>query len=88
MPLADPSLERVSACPVHFIWDGRGNGRVLVRSGFLGFLAAGMLATAGRLAHVEPALTSAVGVAAVAAGAWLVGQGISWLTARRLEVAR
>lgn len=34
---------RESACPVHFVWEGRGAGRTLVRLGFLGFTAWGAL---------------------------------------------
>ena len=41
--LAGQSPRRESGCPVHFIWDGQGVGRPLVRGGFLAILLAGAL---------------------------------------------
>jgi hypothetical protein len=70
VPLIDPTPRRVSACPVHFLWDGRGRGRTFVRSGFLGLLAGGMLATAGAVTAGRVALGCAF-------AAWLVGQALS-----------
>jgi hypothetical protein len=66
----DPSPQRVSACPVHFIWDGRGQGRVWVRVGFLGFMGAGLLATSATWLRQE----------LLADLSWLVlaGAGLSW----------
>ena len=68
--IQDPSPQRVSACPVHFIWDGRGHGRTWVRMGFLGFMAAGMLATTATWLRLET----------LADLSWmtLAGAGISW----------
>ena len=54
----DPSLERVSACPVHFLWDGRGAGRVWVRLGGMGLVAAGALFAATRVFPLAPGLTT------------------------------
>lgn len=82
MPLADPTPARVSACPVHFLWDGMGKGRVLVRTGFLGFLAAAMLGTCGTMMHVMRATEGAAVVAAVAAVVWCAGQLASVLAKR------
>ncbi len=82
MPLSDPTPERVSACPVHFLWDGRGRGRALVRSGFLGFLAAILLGLAARTVHVELLMSAAAVVAACAAAVYFAGQGASFLARR------
>ena len=40
------SLSRITACPVHFLWDGRGQARKMVRLGFLG-ITLGLLLTVG-----------------------------------------
>lgn len=77
MPLIDPTPHRVSACPVHFLWDGRGRGRAFVRGGFLGLLAAGTIATGGLLLRVDAVVTAGQLVAGVALAAWLVGQARS-----------
>jgi len=83
--LNDPSPQRVSACPVHFIWDGRGTGRAFVRAGFLGFLVVGALLT-GAVALRVPALKAAGLYALLASGAaWLLGQA---LTARTPKLGR
>ena len=77
MPLADPSVERVSACPVHFLWDGRGVGRFYVRAGFLGFLAAGFFACLARMPHAAVPMSVALGLCAVSATAYVVGQALT-----------
>ncbi|HEY4221443.1 MAG TPA: hypothetical protein VGO62_08870 [Myxococcota bacterium] len=84
MSLADPSPERVSACPVHFLWDGRGHGRSLVRAGFLGFLIAALLACAWKVMHFELLQSSALVVFAVAGAVYALGQLWSFAVARRL----
>jgi hypothetical protein len=66
-------MERESACPVHFLWDGRGKGRWFVRMGFLGLLGAALLWAASKTFVVDvltlPALIIAVGsIATYAAG--------------------
>ena len=73
----DPSEERVSACPVHFLWDGRGKGRVLVRFGFLGLAAAAACAV---LRFVD--------VAAVVAGISALGYGAGQLLSFRVAARR
>lgn len=78
----DPSVQRVSACPVHFLWDGRGRGRTLVRAGFLGFLVAGMLLTMGSMLRLDGLTTAALVVVATAGASWLAGQVVTWRTAR------
>ena len=88
IPLADPTPERVSACPVHFLWDGRGKGRALVRAGFLGFLLAAMLAFAGKLMRMDVATTAALVVVSGAGLVYLAGQMASALTKRRAIPAR
>jgi hypothetical protein len=80
---------RESACPVHFVWDGRGVGRPLVRAGFVGFLATGALATAAVMLHGTSSwadeVRTATGWTLVASLAvWLAGQGVS-IVARRLR---
>ena len=83
MPLSDPSLERVSACPVHFLWDGRGNGRALVRAGFLGFLVAAILAFVANIAHVDLVHSAALYVTSGAAIIYFAGQALTLLALRR-----
>lgn len=73
----DPSPHRVSACPVHFIWDGRGVGRVFVRSGFLGLLLVGVLWSGSWLLQSDPLRTVAWIALCLAAGSWLLGQVLS-----------
>lgn len=83
--LHDPSPHQTSSCPVHFLWDGRGTGRVLVRAGFLGFLLAAMcftLATMGRIPLLE---TAGAVVLAAAALLWTAGQGFTFVIARQLR---
>ena len=67
---------------MHFLWDGLGKGRVLVRSGFLGFLVAAMLAMCGTMTHAARAVDGAVMVAAIAGILWTAGQVASALAKR------
>jgi hypothetical protein len=85
VPLSDPTLERVSACPVHFLWDGRGRGRAFVRAGFLGFLLAALVGCVRPILHIEIAAVAAVVILAGAAVVWSVGQGISFVVVRRIS---
>lgn len=86
--MQDPSPQRVSACPVHFIWDGRGHGRTWVRLGFLGFVGAGGLASAGTWLRID-LLTSLSWTMVVGAGAmWGLGQILSARAASRGPQAR
>lgn len=82
MPIADPSLHRTSGCPVHFLWDGRGKGRALVRAGFLGFSVAGGAWVLGFMSHTEVAMDAGLVVAGVAGATWGVGQALSALALR------
>jgi len=79
----DPTPHRVSACPVHFIWDGQGQGRMFVRAGFMGFVVAGMIGTGGSALHVEGMRSVALAVLGVAAASWSIGQVLTRMTARR-----
>ena len=72
MGFFDTSVQRESACPVHFIWDGNGYGRPLVRIGFLLLLVAGAALTMGRV--VPSVLDIGQSVFAVAVAVWLLGQ--------------
>jgi len=79
MPLHDPTPHRVSGCPVHFLWDGRGFGRVLVRLGFLGFLLTGATFTGAHLLRSEVGRGVGAWLAVGAAVVWLAGQlGSAW----------
>ena len=78
--LHDPTPHRVSACPVHFIWDGQGRGRALVRLGFLGGITTGMVAAAGGLLHASWTQPATVTLGGVAAVVYLTGQVLSRLT--------
>jgi hypothetical protein len=42
-------VRRESGCPVHFVWDGVGRGRKMVRATFVGLLAGGALLCAARM---------------------------------------
>jgi hypothetical protein len=86
--LHDPTPHRVSACPVHFLWDGRGHGRVLVRAGFLGFLLAGMALSLSRWLFAPQVKTVGLVVALGAAALWGAGQLATFLTDRRAALAR
>ncbi len=83
--LHDPNPHRTGACPVHFIWDGRGYGRVFVRSGFLGFLLAAMCFTLGTMMRLPPLETAGVVVLSLAATSWALGQLISGVVARQVK---
>ena len=74
MDLIDISLKRESACPVHFIWDGNGLGRPLVRLGFMLAVMAALLATGAVMVHHDGVRGAALVVAACAAGTWTLGQ--------------
>jgi hypothetical protein len=65
-------VRRESACPVHFVWDGNGQGRPWVRIGFVLALLAGAAASFASLAHASSTPGRALGAAA--AVVWLVGQ--------------
>jgi hypothetical protein len=85
----DPSPQRVSTCPVHFIWDGRGVGRIFVRVGFLGFLVAGGAFTGAMSLRIDALRSFGLVVVAVAAASWGLGQLLSFVAARRaLPAAR
>lgn len=81
--LHDPSPHQVSSCPVHFLWDGRGTGRVLVRAGFLGFLLAAMCFTLAVMARIPLLETAGTVVIALAALSWTAGQGFTFVIARQ-----
>jgi len=68
---------RESACPVHFIWDGRGHGRQLVRFGFLGLLGAALAWAAARTFVVDALITPALIVTAASAVVYVAGQVLS-----------
>jgi hypothetical protein len=80
-----PYLRRESACPVHFLWDGLGLGRLFVRWGFLGFIITAMLALGGQMAGFDaPAW---IGVL-IAGALWTVGQVMSFAAAARIQSSR
>jgi len=35
---SNETWRRISACPLHFLWDGRGSARKLVRFGFMALM--------------------------------------------------
>jgi hypothetical protein len=67
---------RESACPVHFVWEGRGAGRPLVRLGFLGLTAWGAAFSLVEILHLgaafSPLLAGLVPVAVVYLGGQLL----------------
>lgn len=77
--LNDPTPRRTSACPVHFLWDGKGRGRLFVRSGFLGLVVAGMFGTGASLLHVDSAGPLALALVGLAGASWSFGQLLSFL---------
>ncbi len=81
--LNDKNPARVSACPVHFIWDGRGRGRSLVRAGFLGFLATGIAFTGALALRIDVLNTAGIAIGATALTSWGLGQVVSYLEARQ-----
>jgi hypothetical protein len=78
----DPTPHRVSACPVHFIWDGRGRGRTWVRAGFLGALLAFGLAMLAQMIRVDVVQTAALVVGALGVTAWCAGHLLDRVPAR------
>lgn len=80
--LNDPTPHRVSACPVHFIWDGRGIGRVFVRAGFLMLIVGFALLTGASATGLVVLKSPALYVLGVAIVAWSVGQVLSFVVAR------
>ena len=75
--LHDPTLQRTSGCPVHFLWDGRGLGRFWVRAGFLGFVVAGVLGTGGAVLRNEGLRSSGLSLLGLSLLVWTVGQAIT-----------
>lgn len=80
--LSDPSPNPTSACPVHFLWDGRGRGRLFVRGGFLGLVASGMVGTGGMLVGADAAAPLALSVLGLSGVVWSIGQALSFFAAR------
>ena len=76
----DPNPNHVSACPVHFIWDGRGKGRIFVRMGFMGFILTAMAAVLGFGLRMAVAQDIAMGIGIAAVSLWGLGQLLTWLT--------
>jgi hypothetical protein len=72
----DPTPHRISACPVHFVWDGRGHGRAFVRAGFLGFLMASGAALLASMLRIDVAMQVASALALMATASWLVGHAL------------
>jgi hypothetical protein len=80
--LNDPTPHRVSSCPVHFIWDGRGFGRVFVRAGFLMLLVGMALLTGATATGFMVLKTPAAYVLGLALVVWSSGQALSFVVAR------
>lgn len=78
MSFVDPTPHRVSSCPVHFIWDGKGRGRSLVRAGFLGVLVAAGLALIASALHLD--------VVRQAGLVLLLASTVSWLSGHLLGI--
>lgn len=76
----DPSPHRVSACPVHFIWDGRGRGRTFVRLGFLGVLAAGAVGSGAKLLRAAEGSDIAALLLFGSLALWGVGHVLGWMS--------
>jgi hypothetical protein len=81
--VAPPGQGRESACPVHFVWDGRGVGRPLVRAGFMGFLVTGAFVTAAVMLHSTVLRDAAAWILGGSALAWALGQAATFLRRRR-----
>ena len=77
--IEDHAEHRVSSCPVHFIWDGVGKGRMLVRWGFFGLVLAFALLTLSSWLHVVPLRSASTAVFGVAGASYLTGQLLSGL---------
>jgi hypothetical protein len=67
---------RESGCPVHFVWDGAGMGRPIVRFGFMLLLAAGLWITAAALWPQAALRVSSPWVLGAAVGVWGLGQAV------------
>lgn len=76
MSFVDPTPHRVSSCPVHFIWDGKGRGRSFVRAGFLGCLVAAALAAIATYIHVDVVRQIGLGLGLASIASWLVGHAL------------
>jgi hypothetical protein len=76
----DTGTTRTSGCPVHFIWDGKGVGRPVVRAGFMLLLVASMVAVAVQMWHLPSSWTRIA--ASVAGTVYLTGQALSFVVSR------
>ena len=83
----DHNPARISACPVHFIWDGRGKGRTLVRAGFLGFLATGVALTGALALKVEVMNTVGLGLLALSFASYGIGQVMSFVATQKFRAS-
>ena len=83
--LAQHGPLRESGCPVHFIWDGHGVGRPLVRSGFLGILLAGALMSGSSMPALHALAAPGLWSMTAAIGVWAAGQAFSALAKWRLR---
>lgn len=77
MSLLDTSLRRESNCPVHFVWDGNGLGRPVVRVGFLLLVVTGLLMMAAIMSHSAVVKEAGFATAVVAAVVWGAGQALT-----------
>lgn len=77
------NLQRESACPVHFIWDGAGRGRWWVRMGFLGATAWGTLFFGAHVFRVTSVLPYVGWLGVPVAASWLLGQALTAVDKRR-----
>ncbi len=77
MSFFDTSVRRESACPVHFVWDGNGYGRPVVRVGFMMLLVGALLTTAG---FFVGGVVIGKPLVLVAAIVWLLGQVLTKLS--------
>jgi hypothetical protein len=84
--IEDQAEHRVSSCPVHFIWDGLGRGRMWVRWGFFGLIFALATLVLGRWIHVATLEQAGSVFAGVACGIYLIGQALSGVV--RLQLRR
>jgi hypothetical protein len=81
-----PAPRRESGCPVHFVWDGTGLGRPLVRLGFLLVLGAGGAGSFALMTHGTMMPARVLG--AVALGLWTAGQVFGVVLRQREKRAR
>ncbi|MEW5848694.1 MAG: hypothetical protein AB2A00_07755 [Myxococcota bacterium] len=77
-------FRRESGCPVHFLWDGLGRGRTLVRLGFMALLLWGALATGASLLQLREVREPLGAVLLVVVAVWGLGQLLSFVDSRRL----